>query len=91
MNEIVKEFAAQIQAGNMAKAVKPPSEQTLKEAMMAELYPGMKLDNVGKLKKQAYIDAYRNIMVEDSEDDLIPDEEEDYADVEGGADPAFPE
>jgi hypothetical protein len=57
---------------------------------MAELYPGMKLDRVGKLKQQAVIDAYRGILVEEDEDDLIPDEEDDYADVEGVDEDAFP-
>jgi hypothetical protein len=61
--------------------------------MMAEMYPGMKLDNVGKLKREAYIDAYRGIMVEEDEDDLIPEEEEEefVAEEEGGIDPAFPQ
>jgi hypothetical protein len=87
---IVDKFQKDIDAGNMDKAVKPPSTQTLKEAMMAELYPGMKLDNVGKLKREAYIDAYRTIMVEDDEDDLIPDEEE-LEEEEGDAEAAFPQ
>lgn len=76
MTAINEKFAADIQAGKMEKAVKPPSQQTLREAVMAELYPGMKLDNVGKLKRQAVIDAYRTIMVEENPNDLIPDEEE---------------
>ena len=76
MTAINEKFAADIQAGKMDKAVKPPSQQTLREAVMAELYPGMKLDNVGKLKRQAVIDVYRTIMVEENPNDLIPDEEE---------------
>jgi hypothetical protein len=93
MQRIVEKFQKDIEAGNMAKAIKPPSSQTLKEAMMAEMYPGMKLDNVGKLKREAYIDAYRGIMVEEDEDDLIPEEEEEefVAEEEGGIDPAFPQ
>lgn len=76
LSAINAKFSADIQAGKMDKAVKPPTEQTLREAVMAELYPGMKLDNVGKLKRQAVIDAYRMIMVEDNPNDLIPEEEE---------------
>ena len=93
MQRIVDRFQKDIEAGNMAKAIKPPSSQTLREAMMAELYPGMKLDNVGRLKREAYIDAYRDIMVEEDEDDLIPEEEEEefVAEEEGGIDPAFPQ
>jgi hypothetical protein len=60
--------------------------------MMAELYPGMKLDRVGKLKEQAVIDVYRGIMVEEDEDDLIPDEEEEYVEEEeGDIGAAFPQ
>jgi len=73
---IADEYQKQIDAGNKAGAIKPPTTQTLNNAMKAELYPGMKLDRVGKLKRDAYIEAYRNILVEDDEDDLIPDEEE---------------
>ena len=92
IQSISKEFAKDIEAGNMAKAVKPPTSQTLREAMMAELYPGMKLDRVGKLKREAYIDAYRGIMVEEDEDDLIPEEEEEVVvEEEGEFDPAFPQ
>jgi hypothetical protein len=94
MNEVVKKYAAQIQTGNLEDAVKPPTEQTLKSAVMAELYPGIKLDRVGKLKQQAVIDAYRNIMVEEDEDDLIPDEEEEIeeeVETEGGDEAAFPQ
>ena len=92
IQSISEEFAKDIEAGNMAKAVKPPTSQTLREAMMAELYPGMKLDRVGKLKREAYIDAYRDIMVEEDEDDLIPEEEEEVmVEEEGEFDPAFPQ
>lgn len=93
IQRIAGEFSKDVEAGNMAKAVKPPTSQTLREAMMAELYPGMKLDRVGKLKREAYIDAYRGIMVEEDEDDLIPEEEEEEVVVEeeGEFDPAFPQ
>lgn len=81
---IVDKFQEDIEAGKMEDAIKPPTSQTLKSAMMAELYPGMKLDRVGKLKQQAVIDVYRGIMVEEDEDDLIPDDEEEVEEeVEG--------
>lgn len=86
---IVDAFQSAIEAGKMEKAVKPPSSQTLREAMMSELYPGMKLDRVGKLKQKAVIDVYRGIMVEDDEDDLIPEEDEYEDEEEGGLDPAL--
>jgi len=77
---ITDEYQKQIDAGNEEDAIKPPTTQTLNNAMKAELYPGMKLDRVGKLKREAVEEVYRNILVED-------DEEEE----EGGIDPAFPE
>jgi hypothetical protein len=94
MQLVADKYEKEINAGNFDGAVKPPTEQTLKNAMMAELYPGMKLDRVGRLKQQAVIDVYRGIMVEEDEDDLIPEEEEEEEYVEeeeGGIDPAFPQ
>jgi hypothetical protein len=80
MQKISKKYAAEIEAGNMEDAIKPPSSQTLKKAIMAELYPGMKLDRVGKMKRPAIEDIYRTIRVEDEEEE-----------GEGGFDPALPE
>jgi hypothetical protein len=94
LQAIVNKFQKDIEAGSMEDAVKPPTSQTLKNAMMAELYPGIKLDRIGKLKQQAVIDVYRGIMVEEDEDDLIPDEEEEIeeeVEMEGDAEAAFPQ
>jgi hypothetical protein len=87
MQKISKEYSAEIEAGNMEGAVKPPSDQTLKDAIMAELYPGMKLDRVGKLKRPAVEDIYRTIRVEDEEDQYEDGEYE----VEGGTEAALPQ
>ena len=87
IRKISSEYSAEIQAGNMEDAIKPPSDQTLKNAMMSELYPGMKLDRVGKLKRQAVEDIYQTIMVEDEEDESEDGEYE----AEGGIEPAFPQ
>jgi hypothetical protein len=76
---IVDQFQKDLDSGNMAKAVRPPTTQTLKEAMMTELHPGLRLDNVGKMKRAAAIEAYRAAMVEDDEDGLLPPEEEEGA------------
>lgn len=75
MQGIVEEFQKDVEAGKMEKAIKPPSEQAIKEAVMLELYPQMKLNNVGKLKRRAWIDVMRTALVEDNQDDLIPEEE----------------
>jgi hypothetical protein len=87
IRKISSEYSAEIQAGNMEDAIKPPSDQTLKNAMMSELYPGMKLDRVGKLKRQAVEDIYQTIMVEDQEDESEDGEYE----AEGGIEPALPQ
>lgn len=73
---IADEYRKQIESGNLEDAVKPPTEQTLKSALMSELYPGMQLDKVGKLKRQAVEDIYETIMVEDEEGESEDDEEE---------------
>jgi len=84
MEEIALKFEADINAGKMEKAVKPPSSQVLRDAMMAELYPQMRLNQVGKLKRQAYIDTVRDIMVEEQEGNPFLEEE-------GDTEAAFPE
>lgn len=76
LDGIVDAFQKDIEAGKMAKAIKPPSEQALREAVLVELYPEMRMNNVGKLKRQAWIDAMRTALVEDDNEDFIPDEEE---------------
>jgi hypothetical protein len=76
MEVIVDKFQKDVDAGRMGKAVKPPSEQALREAVIIELYPDSKLNSAGKLKRQAMIDAMRTALVEDDQDDLIPEEEE---------------
>ena len=78
MEEIGAKFEEEVNAGRMDKAASPPDRQTLQNAIMAELYPGIKLDRVGKLKRQAYIDAVRDIMVEDQENNPYLQEEGGY-------------
>lgn len=78
---IALKFEEEINAGRMDKAIKPPSQQALREAIMAELYPNMNLDSVGKLKRQAYIDAVRDIMVEEQEGNPYLEEEGGYETV----------
>lgn len=84
MEEISMKYAEEIESGRMEKAIKPPTSETLRKAMMAELYPNMKLDNVGKLKRQAYIDAVRDILVEEQEGNP-------YLEEESGEEAALPE
>lgn len=78
LQAIVTEFQKQLAAGKMSAAIPPPTKQTLREAMLDELHPELQLNDVGKLKRQAYLDAYEATMVEEEEeeDDNIPSEEE---------------
>lgn len=82
-----EKFQKDVEAGDMAKAVKPPSSQSIREAVMIELHPELRLNSVGKLKREAWLEAYRTITVEDKEDDLLPEEEEEY---EGDEETAAP-
>lgn len=77
MEDIVDKFSKDVEAGKMGKAVKPPSEQTLRDAVIVELYPEMRINSVGKMKRQAALDARRDIEVEQDENDLFYKEEED--------------
>lgn len=81
MEVIVDKFQKDVDGGRMAKAIKPPSEQALREAVIIELYPDSKLNSAGKLKRQAMIDAMRTALVEDDQNDLIPEEEEEDEDA----------
>jgi hypothetical protein len=81
MEVIVDKFQKDVDGGRMAKAIKPPSEQALREAVIIELYPDSKLNSAGKLKRQAMIDAMRTALVEDDQEDLIPEEEEEDEDA----------
>ena len=80
LESIVERFQKDVDAGNMGKAVKPPTEQTLREAVLLELYPEMRLNNVGKLKLQAALEARRTAQVEEDEEDLFYQEEEEEED-----------
>jgi hypothetical protein len=74
--EVVDDFQKDIEAGRMKGAIKPPSSMALKEAVVLDLYPEMRVKNIDKLKRPAYIELQRDILVEDDEDSLLPDEEE---------------
>lgn len=76
MEEAVAQFEKDVNAGNMEDAIKPPSSQTLRESVMIELNPELRLNSVGKLKREAYLNAYRTLMVEEDPDDLFLEEEE---------------
>lgn len=88
---ISEQFQKDIEGGNLADGVKPPSNQALREAVMFDLYPETRINNYGKLKRAAILDARRDLLLSGEEDfpDLM-DEEEDE-DEEGGDEAAFPQ
>jgi hypothetical protein len=88
---ISEQFQKDIEGGNLADGVKPPSSQALREAVMFDLYPETRINNYGKLKRAAILDARRDLLLSGEED--FPDlmDEEDEEEEEGGFDAAFPE
>jgi len=74
--KVVDDFQKDINSGRMEDAIKPPSNMVLQEAVMLELHPEMRVKNVDKLKREAYIKLQRDLLVEDDEDSLLSDEEE---------------
>ena len=80
LEKVVANFQKEIEAGNMQDAVKPPSSMALREAVLLELYPEMRINSVGKLKRDAWLAAQRDILVEEDEDNLFPEEEEEEED-----------
>jgi hypothetical protein len=86
---ITEQFQKDIESGNVADGVKPPSSEALREAVMFDLYPETRIKSYGKLKRSAILDARRDVLLSGEEDfpDLLDEEEEE----EGGIEPAFPE
>lgn len=60
----------------MASAVKPPSSQTLRESTLIELHPELTLNNRGKVKREAILEARDTIMAGETEGDLFLDQED---------------
>ena len=84
---ITEQFQKDIESGNMADGVKPPSSEALRDAVMFDLFPETRIKSYNKLKRAAIIDIRDDILLSGEEDlsDLEDEEEED------GFDPAFPE
>jgi hypothetical protein len=86
---ISEQFQKDIESGNLADGVKPPSSQALREAVMFDLYPETRIGNYGKLKRAAILDARRDLLLSGEEDfpDLMEEEEEE----EGGDEEYVPQ
>jgi hypothetical protein len=75
---INEKFQKDIENGDIANGVKPPSSEALREAVMFDLYPETRINSYGKLKRSAILDARRDILLSGEEDfpDLQDDEED---------------
>jgi hypothetical protein len=76
LEKVVADFQKEIEAGRMEDAVEPPSSMALREAVILELHPEMRINSVGKLKRKAWLELQRDLLVEDDEDSMLPEEEE---------------
>ena len=86
---ITERFQKDIESGNLADGVKPPSNQALREAVMFDLYPETRVERFNKLKREAAREA-RDVILLDGEDEFSDLEEEDE-DEEGGDEEYVPQ
>ena len=70
LEDISNKFTKDVEAGDLATGVKPPSSQSLREAVMFDLYPETRISSYGKLKRSAIRKAREDIMLVD-EDELL--------------------
>jgi hypothetical protein len=89
INDITERFQKDIESGNMEDGVKPPSSQSLREAVMFDLFPETRIQNYSKLKREAAREA-RDVILLGGEDEFSDLEDEDE-DEEGGDEAAFPQ
>jgi hypothetical protein len=80
IQSITDQFQKDIESGNLANGVKPPSNQALREAVMFDLYPETRISNYGKLKQAAILDARRDLLLSGEED--FPDLQDEYEEEE---------
>jgi hypothetical protein len=91
IQSISEQFQKDIERGNLADGVKPPSNQALREAVMFDLYPETRVESFNRLKREAAREA-RDVILLDGEDEFSDLEEEDEdEDEEGGDETAFPQ
>jgi hypothetical protein len=89
INGITERFQKDIESGNLAGGVKPPSSQALRQAVMFDLFPETRIQSYNKLKRAAIIEARGDILL-DGEDEFSDLEDEDDEE-EGGDEAAFPQ
>jgi hypothetical protein len=87
---ITERFQKDIESGNMADGVKPPSSEALREAVMFDLFPETRINNYGKFKREAAREA-RDVILLSGEDEFSDLEEDEEEEEEGGIESAFPE
>jgi hypothetical protein len=65
---IAERFQKDVESGNIAKGVKPPTSESIREAVMFDLYPEARINTYGKLKRRAILDARRDVLLSGEED-----------------------
>jgi hypothetical protein len=80
VQDITERFQKDIEGGKLEDGVKLPSSESLREAVMFDLYPETRIRSYGKLKRAAILDARRDLLLTGEED--FPDLEDDEADQE---------
>lgn len=89
VQSITEEFQKDIESGNMAGGVKPPSSQALREAVMFDLFPETRIQSYNRLKRAAISDV-RDVILLGGEDEFS-DLEEEEEDEEGGDEEYVPQ
>lgn len=72
---ITEKFQKDIESGDIANGVKPPTSQSIREAVMFDLFPETRINSYGKLKRRAILDARRDVLLSGEED--FPEMEDD--------------
>jgi DNA-binding transcriptional MocR family regulator len=80
IQSITDQFQKDIEGGNLANGVKPPSSEALREAVMFDLYPETRINNYGRLKRAAILDARRDLLLSGEEN--FPDLQDEYEEDE---------
>lgn len=75
---ITEKFQKDIESGDIANGVKPPTSQSIREAVMFDLFPETRINSYGKLKRRAILDARRDVLLSGEEDfpEMQDDQEE---------------
>ena len=78
----VDDYMEAIESGNVEIGIRPPSSDTLREAVMMELRPELRLTSYGKTKRLAIADRQAAILLEDQAEDESDEDSAEYGEDE---------